>query len=217
MHIIPLQIISISMSLTEIKLIALLQAISMVLSLTATLLDTRQKVIARPLGILSSATGFVVYFNTGLYAKCMLNIFYIFLNIYGWYQWLYGGRQKTPLQITNIAPQSLPILFFIGTAGGLFWGIILDYFFQARLAHGDAVHTVFCIIAQWMLARKKLECWYLWVALDFYYTGVCIQTGLYLFAAQHVLYIALGIYGYYSWKGAYLQQAKANDQGTALK
>ena len=181
----------------------LLQIFGVVLAITIITLDTRENVLARPLSLIGTTMSFFVYYPAGLYAKCILNCIYIVLNIYGWYQWLYGGKNKTPLQVSETVPGLLVTL----VAGGLLvtWGLgkLLTLYSNAALPYWDSLHTVMCLVAQWMLVRKKLETWILWTIADILYTVVCYYKGLYLFSGLHAFYIILAINGYRTWHQSY--------------
>jgi nicotinamide mononucleotide transporter len=86
-------------------------------------------------------------------------------------------------------------------------GSFLHRLSHADLPYWDSLHTVICITAQWMLIRKKLECWILWLVADVLYTVVLYYKGLYLFSGLHVFYAFLAINGYRTWYRAYLRQA----------
>ena len=183
------------------------QIFGILLALTTIWLDTRENILARPLSLIGTVMSLFVYYPTKLYAKCFLNVIYIFLSIYGWYQWLYGGKDKTPLQVSKITPYTFLCLLLGSSAIAMVMGNILHVFFSANFPYWDSLHTMLALLAQWMLTRKKLESWVVWILADVLYTVVCYYKGLYLFSALHVFYIFLAVYGYCSWHTSYLSQA----------
>ncbi|MCG8340083.1 MAG: nicotinamide riboside transporter PnuC, partial [Cytophagales bacterium] len=184
-----------------------LELISASMSLTAVFLKTRQKVLTWPVGLIGIITGFFVYYEAKLYAKCLLNIIYCLLAIYGWYQWLYGGKNKTPLKVSKTNFQTFVVILTIGLLSTLSLGHILATYTDAELVYGDAFHTSFSPLAAWMTARKKLESWILWIDLDIFYLGVCYYKGLCFFSISHGIYLILAGYGYIRWRKSYLSQA----------
>ena len=185
-----------------------LELISASTCLATVFFKTKQKVCAWPISLIGILTGFFVYYKAKLYAKCLLNIIYFLLAIYGWYQWLYGGKNKTPLQVSKISFQTFVVLLVIGLLSTLSLGRILANHTDADLVYWDASHASFSPIAAWMAAKKKLESWMLWIALDIFYLGVCYYKGLCLFSISHGVYTILGVYGYIRWKKAYLRQKR---------
>ncbi len=185
---------------------SLLQIFGFSLAIATILLDKRENVLARPLSLIGTTISLFVYYSAGLYAKCILNSIYIILNSYGWYQWLYGGRNKTPLSISTTPAGQLVALGGLGllTTWGL--GKTLALYSSADLPYWDSLHTVICIMAQWLLARKKLETWPLWLLADVLYIPVCFYKGLSFFGFLHALYIMLGIDAYRTWHRSYKQK-----------
>ena len=182
------------------------QVFGVLLALITIWLDTRENVWARPLSLVGTGMALFVYYPAGLYAKCLLNLCYIVLNVYGWYQWLYGGKKRTPLQVSKTPTKVLAISASLGLLAAVGLGNLFALYSKASLPYWDSLHTVFCLIAQWMLMKKKLESWILWMLLDVLYAAVCYHQGLYLFSGLKVAYIFLAIQGYRSWRRSYLQQ-----------
>lgn len=183
-----------------------LEVASAILSLAAVFLDTQQRILARPMSLISIGIGSIVYFSSGLYAKCLLNFIYLLLNSYGWYQWKYGGKNRSGLSVSKVGTRGIIYFILLGSVGTLALGHVLNTQTNADLAYWDAGNTVFCLIAHTLLVRKKLETWLFWFVLDLYFTILCYYKGLYVFSAIHILYLFLGIYGYRSWYQAYLDR-----------
>ncbi len=182
------------------------ELLSAVLAVTAAFLDTREQVVARPLSILSTLAGLLVYLKVGLYASFLLDIIYIFLDLYGWHHWLYGNKDKTPLSLSKIGTKLLVTLLLIGSAGALSLGCLLDQFSDADLVYLDSTNATFYLIAYWMLMKKKLEGWILIFFLDAYYAAICYYKALYIFSIQHLIFVFLAVYGYNAWRKSYLRK-----------
>ena len=179
------------------------QALGVIMAMTIIMLDTQEKVLARPLSIIGTIMSFFVYYPAGLYAKCLHNVANLFLNAYGWYQWLYGGKHKTLLQVSKTNARTLLCMLPLSVLGTATLGTLLHQYSHADLPYWDSLHTVICLTAQWMLAKKKLENWILWVLADILYVVVLYYKGLYLFSGLHVLYTCLALYGYQTWYYSY--------------
>ena len=182
------------------------QILGAVLAIITIVLDTREKVLARPLSILGTMVSFFVYYPEALYAKCMQSMFNIGFHSYGWYQWLYGGKHKTPLQISKTRPAVLARILLIDVLVAVILGGVLSYYSSAAFPYWDALHTVVALTAHWMLVRKKIESWLLWVVSDALYSVVLYYKGLYIFCGLYVLFIFLASNGYRTWHQSYLNQ-----------
>jgi nicotinamide mononucleotide transporter len=182
------------------------QIFGIMLAITTIALDTREKVLARPLSLIGTVMALFVYYPAGLYAKCLQNMVNICLHSYGWYQWLCGGKHKNPLQVSKTPNLTLMHMLLAGVFATIALGSFLHHLFHADLPYWDSLHTVICLTAQWMLIRKKLECWILWLIADVLYTVVLYHKGLYLFSGLHIFYAFLAINGYRTWHRSYLRQ-----------
>lgn len=185
-----------------------LEIFGVTLAITNILLDTRQSVIARPLSLLGTSISLYFYYSEGLYAKCLSGCIYIVLHIYGWYQWLYGGKNKTPLKVSTTPRTYLVALIVSGLLAGFGLGALLSNYSDAALPYWDSLHTTIALVAYWLLVRKKLETWAIWLLADIQYVVVLYYKGIYLFSGLHAFYIILVIHGYHSWRRSYrLDQA----------
>ena len=169
-------------------------------------LDTREKILARPLSIISTILSLFVYYPAGLYAKCLKSMVNICVHSYGWYQWLHRGERQAPLQVSTTRSLTLVCVLLLGGLSTIVLGGLLHRYSSADLPYWDSLHTVLALTAQWMLVRKKLESWILWVAADVLYSVVLYYKGLYVFSGLYVVYIFLASHGYRTWRRSYLRQ-----------
>lgn len=188
--------------------VSFLEVFGVILAITNIVLDTRQNVWARPLSLLGTTITLYFYYSVGLYAKCLLNCIYIVLHVYGWYQWLYGGKNKTPLQISTTPYSQLVAWVVVGLLGAGVLGAVLGRYSNADVPYWDSLHTVLALIAYWLLINKKIETWVVWLFADILYAVVLYYKGIYLFSGLYAFYIILVIHGYHTWRRSY-QQTKA--------
>ncbi len=164
-------------------------------------LNTKENVWAWPIGIISVALSIQVYWEVSLLSDAILGLIYVFLGFYGWYQWLYGksGNNKLHVSLTKI--KEWIILISFGFIGSFILGSIVKYTYQtADLPYLDAITTCFSLLAQWQLAKKRLENWLVWIAVDILATSIYIYKSLYFFAVLYAVYTVLAILGYLEWR-----------------
>ena len=151
-------------------------------------------------GILSSAFSVYLCFSGHLFLESGLNVFYVAIGVYGWYQWLYGSKEKTEAPIISYSFRKN--LFLIGI-GILIWvpvGIIAQNYSTQVLPFMDAFITAFSIIATWMTAKKIIENWLYWVAIDGLAVVLYAYRGFYLISLLYIIYTIIALAGYLSWK-----------------
>jgi nicotinamide mononucleotide transporter len=163
-------------------------------------LSVRQNVWNWPVGIVNVALYVIVFYEARLYADMGLQVIYIVLALYGWYQWLYGGPGRTTLPVTRAKRRQMLVALAVGALGA--WGIgeVLARYTNASLPYLDASLTSASLVAQWMATRKLLENWALWIAADTVYIGMFVYKQLYPTAALYAVFTALAILGYVQWK-----------------
>ena len=188
----------------------IVEAISFITGLICVYLNTQENILGWPVGIVSVGLAVYVYWESFLYSDFILHIIYVILGFYGWYQWAYGGAKQTQLPITNLKTWPGWVLaVIIGTAGLFFMGWFFDTYTNADFAYWDAYTTSFSLVAQVLLARKKLENWLIWIAVDIVAVGIYYAKGLYFFTALFAGYLILAVYGYYQWRKLQREAAAA--------
>ncbi|MDQ6827290.1 MAG: nicotinamide riboside transporter PnuC [Gemmatimonadota bacterium] len=178
----------------------LIEIFAVATGLIAVFLATRQNVWNWPIGLVNVALYAVVFWQSRLYADMGLQVVYFALSIYGWYEWLYGGSNKTELPVTRSSPRLLLELAAIAIAFAVILGTVLHRYTDAALPYMDSSLSSASLAAQYLLTRKKLENWIVWLVADFCYVGMFIFKSLYLTAGLYALFVALAVMGYVQWK-----------------
>ena len=166
------------------------------------ILEVRQNTWLWPVGIITSAVYIIVFFNTKFYADMGLQVYYLFISIYGWYFWVRGPSNAATGSVPvasirkNVA-LVLAMVFIILFV--LIWLILLE-FTDSPVPGWDSFTTSVSIIATWMLARKIIEHWYLWIIADMVSMGLYIFKGMYPTVVLFALYTAMAFVGLQSWK-----------------
>lgn len=151
-------------------------------------------------GILSSGLSIYLCFNGHLYLESALQLFYVLIGIYGWYEWKFGSESNDELEITRINLRVFVYLMVIGVACWIPLGLFSAHFSTQVLPYLDAFITSFSIVATWMTAKKQLENWLFWIVIDGLAIYLYASRGFYLIALIYFLYTILAYVGYRSWK-----------------
>ena len=166
------------------------------------ILEIRQSIWLWPLGLITSALYVWVFFTNKFYADMGLQSYYVLISIYGWYWWLRGGEKYNTdsLPVTRISLKLVVILVFVFILlfAGI-WYILLNYT-DSPVPLGDAFTTALSIVATWMLARKIIEHWIVWVIADLVSMGLYIYKGLYPTVILFAVYTLMAVIGYREWR-----------------
>ncbi|MBC7919882.1 MAG: nicotinamide mononucleotide transporter [Ferruginibacter sp.] len=181
---------------------SLYEIIGFVTSVLCVWLFARENAGGFPVAAVASAFYCVVNYQAKLYSDAGLQIIYLFLSLYGWYQWRHGGQDQGVLRAGRLPRSSVPFLVLIGISFAAPLGYLLRTHTDASLPYLDAATTATSLIAQWMLARKYLENWLVWIAVDPIYAGMYVYRDLYLTAVLYLLLTLLAVQGYRQWRRA---------------
>jgi len=167
----------------------------------------KQNIWLWPWGIVTSLIYVYVFFQAKFYAGMSLQFYYFGISIYGWFFWKRGSRgqgDRLPIVHTKKAEWIvfiIVILFLTGVSG-----YFLDNFTDSTIPYWDALTTSGSIVATWMLARKYLEHWLVWIVVDLVSLGTYIYKGLYPTIILFMVYTGMAVIGYYKWKKELLKQ-----------
>lgn len=177
-----------------------LELVAVLFGIVSVFLSVREHIWSWPTAIVNVSLFFVLFYESGLYSDMGLQVVYFVLSVYGWYQWLYGGQGHTTLRVSRTPRRVWGILGVIAIVMWVTLGRITSRLPGAALPYVDAATTTTSLVAQWMMTRKLLENWALWVAVDLVYIGMFLYKGLYLTAVNYAVYLVLAAMGLVAWK-----------------
>ena len=179
------------------------EILAVVFSLLCVLLTIKENIWQWLFGIIGVIFYFIVFYQAKLYANMWLQIVFIILQIYGWYEWLYGGKDKSELKISRSPAKINFLLLLIAISGTA----VLAFYFATRTDNpmpiADSAATILSLVAQWMLAKKYLENWLIWIVVNVITIVIGVMQKLYLTAGLYVLFFVLAILGYMEWLKSY--------------
>lgn len=156
--------------------------------------------------IIMPAIYLYVYYQAGLYADFGINIYYLVIALYGWLAWRYNfslrGKRKESkeLSISHIRQGVIIRLALLFLAAWTIISYILIHYTNSTVPFTDAFTTALSIVGMYMLARKYIEQWWVWLVVDITSCALYIYKELYFTAALYALYAIIAIFGYRKWK-----------------
>ena len=177
----------------------IIEIIGTVAGLIFLFLEIKQNKWLWPVGLLTSVMYIYVFFIAKLYADMSLQFYYVFISIYGWIVWSKGTSQKE-IPVSKLSKELFLILFGASMLIYAVISYILVTFTDGSIPYWDAFTTALSIVATWMLARKILEQWLVWVIVNAVSLGLYIYKGLYPTSVLFFFYTVLAVVGYIQWK-----------------
>lgn len=161
-----------------------------------------------PLAIASSALYGVVFWNTQLYGEASLQIMFILTSVWGWWQWC-SAVQAPPdeswvkpaaLQISRLLPaQRQKVIFSFLIA----WPVLTFFLYRftdSDVAIWDGLVTALSLLAQYLLAKKKIENWWVWLVVNLITVGLMLVKSLWLTALLYLIFAGLSYVGLKAWQ-----------------
>lgn len=176
-------------------------------------LEIKQKSIMWIVGLITSFVYVFVFFQAKFYADMGLNVYYVLISMYGLIKWNRKTAEEVKLTSDEIVYTRLTPVYFAGLSAAfvvLYFGMahILESFTDSPVPYGDALTTSLGIIATWMLAKRIIQHWIVWVFVNAFAVYLYIYRGLYPTAFLYACYCILAVVGYLNWKkkGVYYEQ-----------
>lgn len=184
------------------------EVVAAVFGVVSVYLSTRQNIWSWPTALVNVGLYTVVFFNGRLYGQMGLQGVYFILSVYGWYQWLHGGESQGKLSVSRAGSRLLQRLGLINIAAWILLAMLLRQT-DAALPWLDALLTTTSLVAQWMMTRKVLETWLLWIAVDLVYVPMFVSQQLYATAGLYAVFLALAVLGARDWRRSMLTRQAA--------
>lgn len=186
-----------------------LETVAVFLGIAYLLLAIRENSLCWYCAFFYTAIYVWIFGDVSLYMESALNVYYMAMAVYGWYQWQRGGQQQTGLQISRWSLVNHIFALGIILTATVISGYLLAGNTDARLPYLDSFTTWASVVTTVMVARKIIENWLYWMVIDAVSIYLYLDRGLYQTAGLFVLYIVLAVAGYLVWRKTYREQSTA--------
>ncbi len=163
-------------------------------------LVVRRSIWNYPFGLAMVSLYFFVFFEAKLYSDALLQIFFLVINLYGWWAWRRAPQVDNGIAVEQMS-NSVRIQWLGATlALSLAWGLGMHRLTDAAAPFADALVAGFSVAAQLLQSLRRFEAWVLWIAVDIMAVGLYWSRGLEATAALYALFLALAIAGLVEWR-----------------
>ncbi len=180
------------------------EAVAVILAIAYLLLAVREKVLCWVFAFISTAIYTVLFWDVSLLMDAALNVYYMGMAVFGWYQWTRGGNNqssgKHALTIRSMSKRQHALVIGATVVLSLVSGYLLSENSSAAWPYIDSFTTWASVITTWLVARKYLQNWLYWIVIDSVSVPLYIERGLSLTALLFVAYVVIAIIGYFSWR-----------------
>lgn len=181
----------------------LIEIISAVSGLLCVWLAACRNIWNYPIGFINIAAFMIIFYDAKLYADFTLQIVFAVLGGWGWYIWLTKRRGERVRPTTKLFTYEWIayggiVVFLTGL-----WGYILQTYTDASIPYADAFIATLSVFAQFLLSKKVLQNWYIWITVDVLSIIMYTYKGLDIIAILYGFFLINAIYGAVAWTKEY--------------
>lgn len=180
-----------------------IEIVGAILSIMYLYCSINQKISLWFFGFLSSLFYILIFFSSKFYADMTLQFYYVFVSIYGWINWKRGEKKQAEKTELRVAKTPRKTYAYLILATGLVFSVyffVLKNYTDSPLPKADSLTTALSIVATWMLAKKYIEYWLVFIFVDALSAGLYFYKELYPTAVLFVIYTIMAVVGYLQWK-----------------
>lgn len=185
-----------------------LETIAVILGLINITLLVVRNIWNYPFGIAMVCCYAFIFYGAKLYSDALLQIFFLLVQIYGWWNWARAAQNaeddRIPVLVLNKTNQLAILGFLIVLSLG--WGMMMARFTDAAFPYWDGTIAMTSVVAQILLARRYIENWVLWILVDLLAVGLYWTKGLHLTAGLYGVFLIIAAVGLYQWREIYRAQ-----------
>ncbi|HSC15476.1 MAG TPA: nicotinamide riboside transporter PnuC [Gammaproteobacteria bacterium] len=187
--------------LQQFSEISALEAAGAFFSVVYLVLAIRENLWCWPAAFVSSVLTMILMFERRLYAESVLNVYYVAMAVYGWYQWRYGGTKgaagELPISVWPLKAHALAIGGTLALSAVI--GRLMADYTDAAFPYLDTFVSVGSLVTTYMVARKILENWLYWLVVDSLSLYLYWQRDLNLYVLLFAVYLVLVVIGLVRW------------------
>ena len=187
-----------------------LELVAFVLAVAMVVFNIRVNATGWPLAIVSSLLYFALFWNSKLYGDASLQIFFALVATWGWWQWLRGtAADGSALRVTWLSARARWVLLAALAVAWPATGLFLRRYTDTDVPWWDAFPTAASVIGQWLLGRKHVENWAVWLVVNAVSVGLFAYKGLWLTVLLYLVFIVMSVVGWRAWVRLAVAPSKA--------
>jgi len=182
-----------------------LELIAVFFGLISVWFAKNNNVLVYPTGIISTLIFVYLLFKENLLGDMLINGYYFIMSIYGWYIWSKKNGEETIYKISylNSSEKSLSYLLFIISMVFVILVYLIGNGFLSTIALIDSLTTAVFFVGMWMMAKRKIENWFLWIIGDLISIPLYFYKGMLFTSIQYLIFTIIAFYGLQSWRKMY--------------
>ena len=181
-----------------------LEIVSVVFGLVYIFLAARENIWCWPAAFIGTGTAIFLFWDASLLMESGLNVYYLLMALFGWWQWQYGSNNKSELAISSWNINSHISAFTLIGVLTIFSGYFLSRNTNAALPFVDSFTTWGAVVTTWMVTRKVLQNWLYWIVINPTAAWLFWVRDLHLYSLLFIAYTLIAIFGYIKWRRSFV-------------
>ena len=178
----------------------ILQIVGTILGLLYLWLEYKANIWLWIVGAIMPVVHGVLYFQSGIYADAAMQLYYVLAGVYGLVVWKRRPKKSDDGHIRHTPMKWIVPLVAVYAVLHVVFYFFLSEYTDSRVPLFDSMSTALSIVAMWMLSRKLVEQWLVWLVVDMISVGLYIYKGIPITAGLYALYCILAVAGYVRWR-----------------
>lgn len=176
------------------------EALAAALGVVNVLLVVRRSVWNYPFGLVTVGLYFFVFFEQRLYSDALLKLFFIAVQLYGWWAWQHAEQVDAGVAVSSLSPaERLRGAAAIVVAASL-WSSVMAGLTDAAAPFVDGPIAITSVVAQLLQSFRKVESWWLWIMVDLAAIPLFLSRGLLITAGLYLIFLCLAVAGLLEWR-----------------
>jgi len=180
------------------------EAVAVIFAIAYLFLAVRENILCWLFAFMSTAIYTVLFWDVNLLMESALNVYYMAMAVYGWYQWTRGGHngnnESHALSVQSMSGQQHVLVITATAILVVISGYLLSEHSSAAWPYVDSFTTWASVITTYLVTRKYLQNWLYWIVIDMVSIPLYIDRGLNLTALLFIVYTVVAVIGYFSWR-----------------
>jgi len=171
----------------------------------------KEKPIFWILALINAVFFVYVFYDKKIYALMVLQFYYISLSFYGFYYWVKGGKKdgkQKKVPIIRLSKKQIIVFFLVFFVVYFFIANILKNLTDSEIPYIDAFMTTFSIVASFLMTKKYIEHWFIWLISDIVAIITFASQGMYPTMVLYFVFLSSVFIGFFKWRNEYNKQTK---------
>ena len=190
--------------INNIRQTSLLEFIGVIAGVVSVWFSRKENILVYPVGLINTIIYIYLSVKGSLFGEASVNLYYTIMSFYGWWLWAKKDERKKILLHISFSTKKewvFQLLFFATFYVGIYAGLtFLNKAFDSKaIPWADAFASATAYTGMWLMAKKKIESWYWWIATNIASIPLYFVKGFAFTSVQYILLLVLAVMGLYSW------------------